>query len=86
MNKVYIEMEKGTYTVAPDIIFNRFDLAYGTSRYVHITADTKEWSVPIRTEGNVAYLGLYLVDMPQDVFDKLISFVFKENRHVKRIY
>ncbi len=86
MNNIDIDMIEGIYDITPDIIFNHFDLIYGSKKYVHIMTDTKEWTIPFRAENNVAYLGLYLVDMPKDVFDKLISFIFRKNRNIQKIY
>ncbi|MCM1047902.1 MAG: GNAT family N-acetyltransferase [Clostridiales bacterium] len=86
MESINIELLEGTYIINPDVIYNRFDMVYGTRKYIHVLQGNHEWSIPYRIENNTAYLGLYLVDMPQEVFNLLVRFVFKQDRHISRIY
>lgn len=86
MNNISIELLEGTYNTNPDVIFNRFDLLYNSNQYIYIVADAQQWTVPYKIEGNIAFLGLYLVEIPKNIFDELIHFIFQQNRHIHKIY
>lgn len=85
MNDIVIRVMNGKYNISPDVIYNRFDLVYKTDEFIHIFFSGEEWNIPLRIEKGIAYLGLYLVEMPQIVFENLIDFVFRE-MPIYRIY
>jgi len=44
-----------------------------------------EWIIPLHIDHRTAYLGLYLVGIPQVIFDGLIRFVLKRYKRVDKI-
>lgn len=71
--------------IQPDVLYNRFDLKYGDDTHVLCLLGEKQWAIPLHIDHKTAYLGLYLVAIPEQIFDGLIRFVFKKYRRVDKI-
>ncbi len=69
----------------PDVLYNRFDLKYGDDTQVLCSSADMQWMIPLHIDHRTAYLGLYLVEIPQFVFDGLIRFVLKRYKRVDKI-
>lgn len=69
----------------PDVLFNRFDLKYGDDTQVLCSSADRQWVIPLHIDHRTAYLGLYLVVIPQHIFEGLIRFVLTRYKGIDKI-
>ena len=69
--------------VDPNFIYNRFDQLYNNQyELIQIFTENKTYYVPLHIDIYTAKLGLYMTQLPQEAFDKLINFIFNQYKEV----
>lgn len=72
--------------VVPNFLYNRFDVLFDKNfELCEITTHDKTIYVPLHLDGDTCYIGVYLVEMPQIVFNELIDFVYKNFKSIDYI-
>lgn len=79
----YVDDWKGE--ICPDVIFNRFDLKYNAGKFLLCTCHDEKYIIPVYESDGIAFLGVYLCEIPGDIFNRAIKYVFASNKAIKRI-
>ncbi len=92
MGRVQIELIKDdskyekVKLVVPNIKFNRCDICYGKDfELLKINYEGNEKYISFFQDGTTLHLGVYMVEIPQYVFDEIIQFLLK-NKKVYHIH
>lgn len=70
------------------MIYNRFDLIYRQSVFMVEMADIESdrvWRIPVHVDGKVAFIGIWLVDIPSKVVETACKFIMSYF-HVRIVY
>ena len=87
---IEIEIIKGSNTfdyskISPVFIYNRIDLFNPQHDIVCAHYEEREYCFEIMYEHDTAILGVWLMDIPVNVFCKCIDYIFSKRKQVKKI-
>lgn len=72
--------------VKPNFIKNRFDIMFNNEyELLTITKGMEKYYVPVHKYGDTIRLGIYLTPIPQEIFNKLVEFIFRYYKDVNNI-
>ena len=74
--------------VQPNMIYNRFDIKYnGCFEVLEIEYKNKLQYIAIHiNDKNICYIGIYMTELEQIVFDKILKFLTKNFKNIKHIH
>lgn len=91
-NKIKISIIKRTERenyidkVSPNIIGNRFDYMYGDDYdLLYVKDDKNVFILPLRVNGKNAKLGVYMTQIPEELFSKCIKFIKNKYKKIEQI-
>ena len=87
---IEIEIIKGSNTfdyskISPVFIYNRIDLFNPQHDIVCAHYEEREYCFEIMYENDTAILGVWLMDIPANIFCKCIDYIFSKRKQVKKI-
>ena len=72
--------------VVPDVIFNRFDILYGTNFDLYkISGSDVEHYIPVHRRWSKLYLGMYMMDIDEVLARDFIDFCFRRYKFTFKI-